>query len=511
MKDKIDNNESEELSLINAARKQTKAGPDPALFTVTTTSITSTKAINMNNQNITGLPEPRNDSDAVSLDYLKSNYVSKSDPLSGYLATTGGSMTGNIDMSGHSIINISMPTTQGSTDLNPSAAATVKYVMDTANTVTNNSQINDAVQKITEVSAKVTTIEEALGMKSDDDDADDPDAPPPPDTSLFVKIEGSTMSGNLDMSLHTVTGLKTPSDSDTKDAANVEYVQSKITTPQIGLLGNTISTQTTVTGEFDWKTAPTPPTPVPPAPPAPAPQPSPTPAVPTPSLPQPSLPKRIKMGSDITAASPTTTTTPKTTPTPTTTPPTTTPTTTDVIVTTPVTDQYLKIEDSDTKTIKVLAPGILTLSVTANWSGGTNANISVILNPSTPAGGGSGSAGGGSSSGGGSGGTPSNGSGGGTSPSAPTSVRSSSNSSSSSSGNTSTTTDTTVYTVSALSSGQNLFCQIPVEKPSDLKLKFNPPTTGSSNTGNDLTVTSWSWQVTLLPSTFATTTTPPSP
>ncbi|MEF9519908.1 hypothetical protein SBV45_04660 [Chlamydia crocodili] len=447
MKDKIDNNYTTDLS-SNTSRTRATTDPDPSLFTLTGTTITSMKTINMNNQNISGLPEPRQDSDAVSLDYLKSNYVSKSDPQSGYLPTTGGTMTGNIDMSGHSIINVKMPEkAPGSTDLNPSAAATVKYVMDTATTVTNNPQINDAVNKISEVSTKVSTIEAALGLTSTNNP--DPDAPPPPDTSLFVKIEGSTMTGDLDMSQRTVKGLGTPTDP--KDAVNVEYLQARVTTPQIGLLGNTISTSTTVTGDFDWKTAATPsPTPA---------LPSPSPSVPTSPLPKPSLPQPIRMGSDVTAA---TTTGPTATP------------KTDNIITTPVTEQYLKIEDSDTKTIKVLAPGIVTLSVTANWSGGSTANIGVILNPST-------TTTSGSSSGSSSSATPSN-------------------------------TDTVIYSVAALSSGQNLFCQIPVQNPSDLKLKFTPPTTGGSGSGgNDLTVTSWSWQATLLPSTFPTTSSPSTP
>ncbi|BAE81362.1 hypothetical protein [Chlamydia felis Fe/C-56] len=495
MKDKINNKENEDSISINmGSRAQLRATPDPALFTLTKTGITSTKPINMSNQNITGLANPQKDSDAVSLDYLQSNYVSKTDPNSGYLQTKGGTMSGDINMGGHSVTNITIPNTNGANGtLDPSSAATVQYVMDTADKVTNNPEINKALEKISAISTKVSTIEAALGIVQAQDPVPPPTQPSSPttrisispasstqmmrirrcnktstsslrtgnntatppqtdtstdptqeDTSQFVRITGSSMSGDLDMSQHTVKNIRTPGDSDTKDAANVEYLQSKITTPQIGLLGNTINTTTTVTDDFDWKSSST----TPPVPPAPSPsQPITTLTEPTPHF----------------LTSTTTTTTPTTSPT--TTP--TTPQKTDNMITTPVTDKYLKIDDSDSKVIKVLAPGITTLSVTANWDGDTAANISVILNPSTTR---------------------------------------------TTNGNTTTANDTTVYNVLALKSGQNLFCQIPVTQPSDLKLKFTPPTTGGGSGGgtgnNSLTVTSWSWQVTLLPSIFPTTTNP---
>ncbi|WP_041460223.1 hypothetical protein [Chlamydia psittaci] len=457
MKDKTDNNELNDFSLENiTSRVRARAETNPALFTLTGSTITSAKPIDMNSQNISGVADPKQNSDAVSLGYLQSNYVSKTDPNSGYLSTQGGTMSGDINMSGNSIINVKMPEQSGTLrSLNLSAAATVGYVMETANTVTNNPKINEAVQKISDVSGKVSIIEAALGIPPSQETPPEEVPPeseePTPDTSLFVKISGSTMSGDLDMTNHTVKNVKTPKDTDTKNAANVEYVQSKITTPQIGFLGNTITGQTQVTDYFNWKTK-TPPTltstsTTPSSPSEPVLDPDQAPATPSPNVPKP-----IRMdsdpGSEPRAGE------------------TTTPTQPDNIITTPISDKYLKVEESDAQTMKVLCSGILTLSATANWSGNTFANISVILNPSTQ--------------------TTEN------------------------SGSTSrtVTNDTVVYTVSALQSGQNLFFQMPVQQPSDLKLKLNSTTNGTTTltTGsNNLQVTDWSWQTTLLPSNFLTT------
>ncbi len=461
MKDKTDNKVHDDFSLENIkSRVRAKVETNRALFTLTGSTITSTKPIDMNSQNISGLAAPKQNSDAVSLDYLQSNYVSKTDPNSGYLSTKGGTMSGNINMGGNSITNVKMPDAKELKALDQSAAATVGYVMQMADTVTNNSEINTAVTKLSDISSKVSVIEAALGIPPSQEAPPEGEEPeePAPDTSLFVRISGSTMSGDLDMGSHAVKNIKTPSDSNPKDAANVEYVQSKITTPQIGFLGNTITGSTSVTDYFDWKT-PTPP----PPPPAPAPSPaapvSPvsdpdeSPVTPSPSVPKPVLPAPIRMETSQGGASGVEG--PKE------------PEKTDNVNSTPISDKYLKIEESDTKTIKVLCTGILILSVTANWSEGTSANISVILNPSAT----------------------------GTDSSEPASRTSK--------------TDTAVYTVSAVS-GQNLFFQIPVQKPSDLKLKLNSTTNGTPARASkaSLTLSSWSWQTTLLPSIFPEATTP---
>lgn len=93
MKDKTDNKVNDDFSLENIqSRVRAKVETNPALFTLTGSTITSTKPIDMNNQNISGLAAPKQNSDAVSLDYLQSNYVSKTDPNSGYLSTKGGTM-----------------------------------------------------------------------------------------------------------------------------------------------------------------------------------------------------------------------------------------------------------------------------------------------------------------------------------------------------------------------------------------------------------------------------------
>lgn len=462
MKDKTDNKAHDDFSLENIkSRIRAKAETNSALFTLTGSTITSAKPIDMNKQNISGLAEPKQNSDAVSLDYLQSNYVSKSDPNSGYLPTTGGTMSGNINMGGNSITNVKMPEAKELKSLDRSAAATVGYVMEMADTVTNNPEINDAVSKLSGISNQVSVIEAALGIPPRQEAPPEEETPEPeepaPDTSLFVSISGSTMSGDLNMDNHAVKNVKTPLDTDLKDAANVEYVQSKISTPQIGFLGNTTSTETTVTGYFDWKTSTTtPPAPPPPAPPPASPaspvvNPDESPTTPPPNVPKPVLPAPIRMEAAESGAAGGEGS-PEQTP-------------NDNVNSTPISDKYLKIEDSDAKTIKVLSSGILTLSATATWSESASANISVILNPSAKAPEVSGLA------------------------------------SSTAEG------ETVVYTVSALQSGQNMFFQIPVQAPSDLKLKLNSITNGTPplEKTNTLKLSSWSWQTTLLPSSFTAT------
>lgn len=402
------NTENNKIYQSNPFTRNTRTTTS-AIFTVTSSGISSSQSINMNNQNISGLGTPSKSSDAVSLDYLQSNFVAKNDPNSGYLPTTGGTLQGDINMGGNKITNLSMPASPQDSD-----AVTFKYLSDKVNEVTNNQQLNEAVNQMNSALNTMSNIEAALGIVTED-----PNNPGslPPANPKFISVNGGTMNGDLDMSNHTVTGIATPTDTDTQNAVNVEYVQTKTTLPKVGILGNTVTTSATSSNYLNWKEPSTTPTP----------SPSPTP--------------------------PSSSTTPSSS-----------------LITTPNSETYLKIEDSDTTSMKILGAGILTLCFSVTSTSQDKSNISVILNPDNT----SGSGGGAGSSG---------------------------------------STDTVVYEVSALASGQSVCCQIPVQTAnSTLKIKDNGNSTGGSSVGGGTSgtsnISSWSYQVTLLPSTFTASTNP---
>ncbi|AQT77366.1 phage tail protein [Chlamydia gallinacea] len=402
------NTENNKIYQSNPFTRNTRTTTS-AIFTVTSSGISSSQSINMNNQNISGLGTPSKNSDAVSLDYLQSNFVAKNDPNSGYLPTTGGTLQGDINMGGNKITNLSMPTSPQDSD-----AVTFKYLSEKVDAVTNNQQLNEAVNQMNSALNTMSNIEAALGIVTED-----PNNPGslPTANPKFISVNGGTMNGDLDMSNHTVTGIATPIDTDTQNAVNVEYVQSKTTLPKVGILGNTVTTSATSSNYLNWQESST----------TPSPAPSPTPPT----------------------------------------------TSSSSLITTPNSETYLKIDDSDTSSLKILGTGILTLcfSITFNNTSGTQdkSSISVILNPNnTSGGGGSGSQG---------------------------------------------STDNIVYDIPSLASGQSVCCQIPVQtQNSILKIKDNGNSTGGSSVGGGTSgtsnISSWSYQVTLLPSTFTASTNP---
>ncbi|WP_087877984.1 hypothetical protein [Chlamydia suis] len=232
-------------SLWNNSRVATKV-----LLNVSETSIESTPGIIKNAKKITQSADPTDPSDAVTLKYLKDNYTKEDDPNPGFLSTTGGTMTGNIDMQGNNITDLTMYTNGQQTPVEHSAI-TINYVNEQADAIKTNEKITNAVTKLSDIDTQVATLNQLLGI------TDDPEAANT--TAEFLKTSGGTVYGNIDMSEHTVLELGTPTNQDTKSAINVEFVQAKITSPQMAFLKNNDKKLSHVVSEyFDWLQDPNP-------------------------------------------------------------------------------------------------------------------------------------------------------------------------------------------------------------------------------------------------------------
>ena len=233
-------------SLWNNSRVATKV-----LLNVSETSIESTPGIIKNAKKITQSADPKDPSDAVTLKYLKENYTKEDDPDPGFLATTGGTMTGNIDMQGNNITNLAMYHPNGQRDPAEHSAITINYVNEQADVIKTNNKITNAVTRLSDIDTQVATLNQLLGI-TDDPEADNT-------TAEFLKTSGGTVYGNIDMNKNTVLELGTPTNQDTKSAINVEFVQAKITSPQMAFLKNNDQKLSHVVSEyFDWLQDPNP-------------------------------------------------------------------------------------------------------------------------------------------------------------------------------------------------------------------------------------------------------------
>lgn len=232
-------------SLWNNSRVVTKV-----LLNVSETGIESTPGIIKNAKKITQSAAPTDPSDAVTLKYLQENYTKENDPNPGFLATTGGIMTGSIDMQGNNITNLAMYK-NGQQNPADHSAITINYVNEQADAIKTNKKITDAVTKLSDIDTQVATLNQLLGI-TDDPEADNT-------TAEFLKTSGGTVYGNINMNGHTVSDLGTPTNQDTKSAINVEFVQAKITSPQMAFLKNNDENLSHVVSEyFDWLQDPNP-------------------------------------------------------------------------------------------------------------------------------------------------------------------------------------------------------------------------------------------------------------
>lgn len=231
-------------SLWNNSRAATKV-----LLNVSETSIESTPGIIKNAKQITKSVDPTDPSDAVTLKYLKDNYTKENDPNPGFLATTGGTMTGSIDMQGNNVTDLVIYT-NGQQDPVDHSAVTINYVNEQAKVITTNDKITNAVTELSDIDTQIETLNQLLGITND---------PKADNMAEFLKTSGGTVYGNIDMSQHTVSDLGTPTNQDTKSAINVEFVQAKITSPQMAFLKNNEKKLSNVVLEyFDWLQDPNP-------------------------------------------------------------------------------------------------------------------------------------------------------------------------------------------------------------------------------------------------------------
>ena len=189
--------------------------------------------INMNNNSITNLATPTQDQETYAANvqyvntYVQNNLTSVVQPainnikqelqtntnsitnltnsLKEYLPLLGGNMTGNLQMNNHTVTGLTTPN-----DTETTNAANVQYVNDYINSKTANllPLINKNTEDIENCNKQVSSLEGSL--------------------SGYLQLSGGTMTGNLQMNNHAITGLTTPNDTETTNAANVQYVNNYI-------------------------------------------------------------------------------------------------------------------------------------------------------------------------------------------------------------------------------------------------------------------------------------------
>ncbi|AGT71325.1 hypothetical protein BKB95_00270 [Chlamydia trachomatis] len=220
------------------------------LLKVSETGIESTPGIVKHNQPITQSENPTDPTDAVTFKYLKENYTKENDPNPGFLPTTGGTMTGDIDMQGNNVTDIVMYKQNGQQDPDDGSAVTIGYLNEKADEIKSNDKITQAVADLSDINSQISTLHQLLGIAEDPDTVTNPD---------FLKTSGGTVYEDIDMGEKTVLNLGTPTNKDTKSAINVEFVQAKITSPQMAFLKNndTNLSNITVSEYFNWLQDPT--------------------------------------------------------------------------------------------------------------------------------------------------------------------------------------------------------------------------------------------------------------
>ncbi|WP_213357802.1 hypothetical protein [Chlamydiifrater phoenicopteri] len=276
------------------------ATENPDLVEANSSNISINQELDMKTHKISNLGEPLYNKDLVSLGYLKSKFLKKDDPETGYLATKGGEMFGEINMGNNCIEKVNFPITGTEGDLaDPKemsdeekvSAINAKSVQDTVKAIKDDSYLKEVDEIVKELEEKVKKLEDLLNIKAPPEPEPEPEPEPPAavsskikslsrkakkllsKTSLkvfpikpqslkmtleetsgtavpYVAVTGDTMSGDLDMNGQSVRGLPA-SPKQESDAASLGYIRTKFACGGCKMKGDiTLSKDSGPTGTY---------------------------------------------------------------------------------------------------------------------------------------------------------------------------------------------------------------------------------------------------------------------
>lgn len=275
--EEIDNTANNAVSIAN--RKVSKSGD------------TMSGNLNMDGNRITGIPRPSAGGDAVAKQDMDS-YVAQQ--IANKVSKAGDTMSGDLDMTNHKITNVATPTTNGDgvnkQYVDNSMSSKVSKSGDTMGGELNIAEggltvdIGDGIFRVVyngnilfeinnpyysdTLNAWVGRLNGHMFVGADKIQVQNPTTNQgvvnkqyvDSNTSNKLLLSGGTMSGNIDMDMHTITNVLTPTSSSSQyQVANKEYVDShsSSTIPSRTFtteLQNPSGTNMLDSGDSDWIT-----------------------------------------------------------------------------------------------------------------------------------------------------------------------------------------------------------------------------------------------------------------
>lgn len=163
---------------------------------------TVTGDINMSGNKITNIGTPSNSGDIVNKSYVDTQITNISNSINNYLPLSGGTMSGNINLGNHSIINVANP-------INASDVANKSYIDNTIESLSNELQ------------------------------------------DIYLPLTGGMLSGILNLNNNRITGVGTPTSN--SDAANKNYVDTYISGAGSTIVKNNLTESRTLISDTSGK------------------------------------------------------------------------------------------------------------------------------------------------------------------------------------------------------------------------------------------------------------------